>query len=390
MNQFSDFALAPAILSSLQRLKILIPTPIQTASIPLALEGRDLLGTAQTGTGKTYAFGIPLVNHLAMRPQSTALILTPTRELASQVLSALKDLTSKDNILHTALLIGGDSIEKQMKQLIKARLVVGTPGRIQDHLRRKSLKLTLCDFLVLDETDRMLDMGFVDEIKTIITNLPLHQTLLFSATLPKNILGMAKNFLNNPERINIGKENTPLGDIKQEVLDVNSGNKLEQLKIQLLQRKGSVVLFVKTKRSAEKIAKQLKQEKFSADYIHGDLRQSKRDRVILQFRKNKFQILVATDVAARGLDIPHIEHVINYDIPQNPEDYIHRIGRTARAGAKGNALTFLTSTDQKIWKLIKKLIDPQEKTSSKSNPKKNNFKKTSKKFKRKFFKKRKK
>ena len=208
MNQFSDFALAPAILSSLQRLKILIPTPIQTASIPLALEGRDLLGTAQTGTGKTYAFGIPLVNHLAMRPQSTALILTPTRELASQVLSALKDLTSKDNILHTALLIGGDSIEKQIKQLIKARLVVGTPGRIQDHLRRKSLKLTLCDFLVLDETDRMLDMGFVDEIKTIITNLPLHQTLLFSATLPKNILGMAKNFLNNPERINIGKENT--------------------------------------------------------------------------------------------------------------------------------------------------------------------------------------
>lgn len=387
MHQFSDFALAPLILSALKRLKLSIPTPIQTASIPLALQGRDLLGTAQTGTGKTYAFGIPLINHLTLHPQSTALILTPTRELALQVLTALKDLTSKDNILHAALLIGGDPIQKQLKQLIKARLVVGTPGRIQDHLRRKSLKLGLCDFLVLDETDRMLDMGFVDEIKTIITKLPNHQTLLYSATLPPNILAIAKNFLKNPERVNVGKENTPILDIKQEVLEVSQTNKFEQLKLQLLERKGAIILFVKTKRSADKIAKQLRQEKFSADSIHGDLRQSRRDKVIMQFRKNNFQILVATDVAARGLDIPHIEHVINYDIPQNPEDYIHRIGRTGRAGAKGNALTFLTSADHRIWRLIEKLIDPKAESKLKKDSRRAKVKKTFRKFKKKNYKK---
>ena len=314
MQKFSDLSISLLVLDAIKKLKLIKPTPIQKISIPLALEGNDILGTAQTGTGKTYAFGIPLINHLTLDKDSYAIILTPTRELALQVSSALKDLTSMKNIIDTAVIIGGDSIQKQLKQLKKARLVVGTPGRIHDHIRRKSLKLSKFNFLVLDETDRMLDMGFVDEIKSIIEKLPSHQTLLFSATLPKKISDIAKNFMTNPQRVNVGEENTPLTNIKQEIKNVNQKEKFEHLKLELLEINGSVVLFVKTKRSADKIALKLRKDKFNAEAIHGDLRQSKREKVILKFRKNRFQILVATDVAARGLDIPHIEHVINYDI----------------------------------------------------------------------------
>ena len=388
MQKFSDLSISLLVLDAIKKLKLIKPTPIQKISIPLALEGNDILGTAQTGTGKTYAFGIPLINHLTLDKDSYAIILTPTRELALQVSSALKDLTSMKNIIDTAVIIGGDSIQKQLKQLKKARLVVGTPGRIHDHIRRKSLKLSKFNFLVLDETDRMLDMGFVDEIKSIIEKLPSHQTLLFSATLPKKISDIAKNFMTNPQRVNVGEENTPLTNIKQEIKNVNQKEKFEHLKLELLEINGSVVLFVKTKRSADKIALKLRKDKFNAEAIHGDLRQSKREKVILKFRKNRFQILVATDVAARGLDIPHIEHVINYDIPQNPEDYIHRIGRTARAGAKGRALTFLTEGDKKNWNAIGKLISPNAPApKSKSDSRRKKSKKSYRKFKKKYFKK---
>ena len=380
MKKFSDFNLTSPILAALKNLNLSEPTPIQSLAIPLALKGRDLLGTAQTGTGKTFAFGIPLVNHLALNKESGALILTPTRELALQVLTALKSLTSKGNLLDAALLIGGDPIQKQLKQLKKARLVVGTPGRMKDHLKRKSLNLKQFDFLVLDETDRMLDMGFLEDIKAIIEKLPIHQTSLFSATLPKNISDLAQKFLNKPERINAGKENSPIINIKQEVRNISQKEKFDQLKIELLERTGSIVLFVKTKRSADKIALQLRKDKLNAEAIHGDLRQIKREKVLMKFRKNQFQILVATDVAARGLDIPLIEHVINYDIPQNPEDYIHRIGRTARAGAKGSALTFLTPADKKNWYLIEKLLNPnaeppKRQTDSRRKKVKKSFKK---------------
>ena len=388
MQKFSDLSISLLVLDAIKKLKLIKPTPIQKISIPMALEGNDILGTAQTGTGKTYAFGIPLINHLTLDKDSYAIILTPTRELALQVSSALKDLTSMKNIIDTAVIIGGDSIQKQLKQLKKARLVVGTPGRIHDHIRRKSLKLSKFNFLVLDETDRMLDMGFVEEIKSIIEKLPSHQTLLFSATLPKKISDIAKNFMTNPQRVNVGEENTPLTNIKQEIKNVNQKEKFEHLKLELLEINGSVVLFVKTKRSADKIALKLRKDKFNAEAIHGDLRQSKREKVILKFRKNRFQILVATDVAARGLDIPHIEHVINYDIPQNPEDYIHRIGRTARAGAKGRALTFLTDGDKKNWNAIGKLINPNAPApKSKLDSRRKKSKKSYRKFKKKYFKK---
>ena len=387
MHQFSQYAISSNLLTALNKLKLTNATPIQHMSIPLALDGRDLLGTAQTGTGKTFAFGIPLINHLLKNTDNAAIILTPTRELATQVLVALKSLTQQKDKLDTALLIGGDSIEKQIRQLKKARLVVGTPGRMNDHLKRKSLKLNQFNFLVLDETDRMLDMGFITDIKTIISHLPTHQTLLFSATLPKKISEMAQKFLNYPERISVGETNLPTINILQEIRKINQSEKFEQLKLELLERTGSVILFVKTKRSADKIARQLRSDKFNAEAIHGDLRQSRRDKVMMKFRKNVFQILVATDVAARGLDIPLIEHVINYNIPQNPEDYIHRIGRTARAGAKGKALTFITPADKKNWGLVEKLINPdgpQEK--KKSNPKNSRRAKAKKSF-RKFRKK---
>ena len=365
MDTFSALKLEESISISLKRLKFDLPTPIQSQTIPLALKGRDILGTAQTGTGKTIAFAIPLITHLIKNPKNKALILTPTRELAAQVLQSIRELLDRTNPIATALLIGGDPMPKQLQQLKRnARIVVGTPGRTMDHLQRKTLKLDTTTFLVLDETDRMLDMGFSEDINKILSKLPKHQTLLFSATIPKNIMSLAEKFLHQPARIAVGGDNKPIENVKQETLQVTEASKYDQLVLELEKRTGSIIVFVKTKRGAERLAKKLRGEDYSVDAIHGDLRQSKRDRVILNYRKLKFRILVATDVAARGLDIPHIEHVINYDITQSPEDYVHRIGRTARAGAKGFALTFLTNADRGKWDAIQKLINPSYKSQS--------------------------
>jgi superfamily II DNA/RNA helicase len=329
-------------------------------AIPVALEGKDILGTAQTGTGKTLAFSIPLINKLILDKNAFALVMCPTRELATQVMEAIKSIISDKINIKTALLIGGESMQKQLRQLgNRSRIIVGTPGRINDHLKRKSLNLSATKYLVLDETDRMLDMGFTPQIEMVLKFVPKsHQTLLFSATLPQNILRISERFLNKPERISTGATSVPIAKIKQEILQVFKENKYDELIDQFLARKGSILVFVKTKRSADKMVKRLKEEGHSADAIHGDLRQSKRDRVINSFRKGLKRILIATDVAARGLDIPLIQHVINYDLPQVPEDYVHRIGRTARAGSDGSALTFLTPDDRSMWNSINKLIDP--------------------------------
>jgi superfamily II DNA/RNA helicase len=256
-------------------------------------------------------------------------------------------------------------MQKQLRQLgNRSRIIVGTPGRINDHLKRKSLNLSATKYLVLDETDRMLDMGFTPQIEMILKFVPKdHQTLLFSATLPQNILRISDRYLNKPERISTGATSVPIAKIKQETLQVFKENKYDELIDQFLARKGSILVFVKTKRGADKMVKKLKEEGHSADAIHGDLRQSKRDRVINSFRKGLKRILIATDVAARGLDIPLIQHVINYDLPQVPEDYVHRIGRTARAGSEGSALTFLTPDDRSMWNSINKLIDPNFKSA---------------------------
>lgn len=361
MTTFETMALPPELLETLQAMQFLTPTPIQAEAIPLALEGKDILGSAQTGTGKTGAFGIPLIARLLSNPQSCALVMTPTRELATQVMKQLQCMLGKKSFITSALLIGGEAMPKQLAQLRKRpRIVVGTPGRINDHLNRKSLVLKESDFLVLDETDRMLDMGFTIQIETVLQHMaPQRQTLLFSATLPKNIVRIAEKYLHQPVRIAISATSSPAANIQQEHIRLSETDKYPQLLTQLESRDGSIIVFVNTKIGAEKMAKKLSKEGHSANAIHSDLRQYKRDRVITAFRKKKYRILVATDVAARGLDIPHIEHVINYDLPQCAEDYIHRIGRTARAGAEGAALNLISHADNRKWYAIERLLNPK-------------------------------
>jgi superfamily II DNA/RNA helicase len=389
MENFKSIKIEDSLKNSLSRMNFVKPTPIQGMAIPVALEGKDILGTAQTGTGKTLAFSIPLINKLILDKNAFALVMCPTRELASQVMEAIKSIISDKINIKTALLIGGESMQKQLRQLgNRSRIIVGTPGRINDHLKRKSLNLSATKYLVLDETDRMLDMGFTPQIEMVLKFVPkTHQTLLFSATLPQNILKISERYLNSPERISTGATSIPIAKIKQETLQVFKENKYNELIDQFLTRKGSILVFVKTKRSADKMVKRLKEEGHSADAIHGDLRQSKRDRVINSFRKGLKRILIATDVAARGLDIPLIQHVINYDLPQVPEDYVHRIGRTARAGSEGSALTFLTSDDRAMWNSINKLIDPNFKLiqsgprrNSKNNKRRKGYKDKKRKF----------
>ena len=377
MENFKLLKIEDSLKSSLEKMKFTKPTPIQAMAIPVALEGKDVLGTAQTGTGKTLAFSIPLINKLILDKNAFALVMCPTRELATQVMAAIKSIISDKINIKTALLIGGEAMQKQLRQLgNRSRIIVGTPGRINDHLKRKSLNLSATKYLVLDETDRMLDMGFTPQIEMVLKFVPKdHQTLLFSATLPQNILRISERYLNRPERISTGSTSVPIAKIKQETLQVFKENKYDELVNQFITRKGSILVFVKTKRSADKIVKRLKEEGHSADAIHGDLRQSKRDRVIASFRKGLKRILIATDVAARGLDIPLIQHVINYDLPQVPEDYVHRIGRTARAGTEGSALTFLTADDRSMWNEINKLIDPNFKPAARGTKKNSRSKK---------------
>lgn len=362
MDNFNELGLPEALTHTLQHMQFNKPTPIQAEAIPLALQGRDILGSAQTGTGKTGAFGIPLVARLLSNPNASALVMTPTRELATQVISQLGVMLGRKSKIKSALLIGGEPMPKQLTQMRnRPRLIVGTPGRINDHLKRGSLKLHDTDFLVLDETDRMLDMGFTIQIETVLKYMAeKRQTLLFSATLPKNIVRIAETYLDNPVHVAVNATSSPAENIKQDILKVNETEKYPNLLSQLDKREGSVIIFVKTKYGTEKMAKRLAKEGHSVDAVHGDLRQNKRDRVIAAFRNKKYRILVATDVAARGLDIPHIEHVINYDLPQCAEDYIHRIGRTARAGAEGAALNLVTPSDKNKWGAITRLLNPEK------------------------------
>jgi len=327
MNNFSKFNLNEKLNKSLKNINFKIPTPIQTESIPLVLGGKDILGSAQTGTGKTAAFCIPMIELLMRSSKGSALIMIPTRELAKQVLDVVHSL-----------------------------------------LGFKSLHDT--NFLVLDETDRMLDMGFEVQINKILKFVPpKRQTLMFSATIPDNIKKLSTKYLNNPIRVSVGGENVAAKNIKQEVIELKSDEKLIEIKKQILKREGSILVFVKTKYGSEKLAKSLFKDKFKAFALHGGLRQSKRNKVMKNFRDKKFRILIATDVAARGLDVPHIEHVINYDLPQMAEDFIHRIGRTARAGSLGVALSFVTKGDFLKWKEIQNIFNPSKnnKTNIDSN-----------------------
>jgi ATP-dependent RNA helicase DeaD len=358
MTNFSDFGLSEPIMTALDKMGFTTPTPIQSAAIPMALQGRDILGSAQTGTGKTGAFSIPMIEMLLRDQTKTALVLTPTRELAKQVLDAIRSMIGNQQNMKTAFIIGGEPYGKQFAQLKnRPRIIVGTPGRINDHLDKKTMDLSNAAFLVLDETDRMLDMGFGVQLERIKAHLPAQrQTLLFSATMPREIVQIAKKYLTNPERISMGETNIVAPKIKQEIMRINHDKKHDEMVRQLHDRDGTVIIFVKTKYGTEKMAKRLREDGFTADALHGDLRQRKRDQVMRAYREKKFRILCATDIAARGLDVPHIEHVINHDLPQVAEDYIHRMGRTARAGAEGSALSFISPADNRMWRDIEKLL----------------------------------
>lgn len=345
--------LAEDLQQALKRMGIMTPTQVQQSALPPALKGRDLLATAQTGTGKTFAFLLPLIMHLRARPDTAALILSPTRELAQQTQDALESLLPPEELL-SVLIIGGDNIHKQYALLRrKPRIIIGTPGRIIDHIGRKSIVLKNIAFLVLDEADRMLDMGFIPDVRKIGAALPLpRQTLLFSATLPKEIEKLAAEFLKEPVRVQIGSVHRPVDLVVQQIIRLGTRERLGQLLYELDTRRGQILVFVKSKHLADKLAKQLKQYGIKANALHGDLRQNRRRQVMELFREGTFPVLIATDVAARGLDIEGMSCVINYDLPQCPEDYIHRIGRTGRAGSIGTALSFILEEDDTKWKDI--------------------------------------
>jgi ATP-dependent RNA helicase DeaD len=363
MQDFKSLGLPDALLSSLDFMNYSVPTPIQSQTIIPALAGKDVLGTAQTGTGKTGAYGIPLVSYLLNNPEESALVLTPTRELATQVLAMLTQMLGKKSGIRTALIIGGDPMSKQLQQLhCRPRLIVGTPGRLNDHLDRKTLKLSSASFLVLDETDRMLDMGFGIQLEEIAKFLPKkRQTLMFSATLPHDILKLVEEYTKDAVRVSIGSTIAAADTIKQEIIKTSEAEKHEVLLNQLELREGTTVIFVGRKSQTEKLANKLRDHGHSADAIHGDLRQRNREKVIRGFRNKKYRILVATDVAARGLDIPHLELVVNYDLPQCEEDFIHRIGRTGRAGVEGSAVSLIAPQDHSKWRDICKMMDPNAK-----------------------------
>lgn len=366
-TNFNEFALHPALQASLKAMNFETPTPIQALAIPFALEGRDILGSAQTGTGKTGAFCVPMINFLLENPTAHALVMLPTRELATQVHDVARKMIGFEhnkgpNGIKTALLIGGEPIGKQYAQLDRRpRLIVGTPGRINDHLRSNGDLVDRVEFCVLDEADRMLDMGFMPQIDSILSETALkRQTLMFSATFPDNIVKFSKQYLNEPERISAGVQSKPGENIIQESMPVPQEQKYDELLLQLQKREGSVIVFVRTQHSADKLSVKLNRDEHTSEAIHGGLRQRQRDKVIGLFRKSAVRILVATDVAARGLDVPHIEHVINYDLPQVAEDYVHRIGRTARAGAKGHAVSFISPGERHLWRDIERMLNPNQ------------------------------
>jgi len=342
-TQFSQFNLSPAMMGQLNHHQFTIPTPVQLGAIPPALEGRDVLATAQTGTGKTLSFLIPILERLQTMPnrEANVLILLPTRELAMQVEATFQKM--RINTAHTAALIVGGMGEGPQVRAIRrgARIIVATPGRLEDLLNRKLVRLDKIEILVFDEVDRMLDMGFQPAIQRIVSLLPAnHQTLCYSATLEGKVKDVARKYLKNPTRIEVGNVLKPTENVELRAFDVPQDKKLALLEHLLGRDKGSFLVFVRTKHGADRVAKQLTRSGWSATQIHGDRSQSQRIAALRSFSEGHHRILVATDVAARGIDVADIAHVINYDLPKVPEDFVHRVGRTGRASAKGIASTF--------------------------------------------------
>ncbi len=339
-QSFHGLGIAPKLLEILARHKFTTPTPIQHQSIPVSIEGKDMIGVAQTGTGKTLAFGVPMLQRLAIH-KGRGLILLPTRELALQVEETLVKI-GRDMGIRTAILIGGASMRPQIESLRKnPHVIVATPGRLIDHLERKTADLSDVRILVLDEADRMLDMGFLPQINRILRTVPKdRQTMLFSATMPEAIVGIAAQHMKMPVRVEIAKAGTAASTVTQELFVVRKDQKLRLLDKLLEVNKGSVLVFSRTKFGAKKIARAIRGMGHTADEIHSNRSLNQRKAALEGFKTGKHRVLVATDIAARGIDVTGIEVVINFDVPENPDDYVHRIGRTGRAGRLGKAITF--------------------------------------------------
>ena len=364
---FSQLGLSPEVLKAVEELGYEAPTPIQEATIGLLLQGHDVIGQAQTGTGKTAAFAIPIIERLDPdladergKPRVQALVLAPTRELAVQVAEATHRL-GRHKSVSVLPIYGGQPIDRQLRALrTGVQVVVGTPGRVMDHMRRGTLDLSGVRILILDEADEMLDMGFIEDIEWILEEVPTErQTALFSATMPPRIAALAKRYMREPERVQISAAPAEITvpQIEQLYVEVGRGMKLEALgRILDHQDPESVMIFCRTKRDVDELGESLLGRGYPAETLHGDLSQAQRDRVMKRFREGHAEILVATDVAARGLDIENVSHVVNYDLPDDLEWYIHRIGRTGRAGRAGVAISFVTPREQRALRIIERMV----------------------------------
>jgi ATP-dependent RNA helicase RhlE len=363
-SQFSQFSLSPALLARIDSNKFEIPTPVQTAAIPPALEGRDVLATAQTGTGKTLSYLIPIVEMMQKNEAkgAQALILLPTRELAMQVERAFISIRSSSSQT-VALVVGGLAERSQLEAIRRgARLIVATPGRLEDFMKRKMVRLDQVKILVLDEVDRMLDMGFQPAIARIAGTLPtVRQTLCYSATLEGAVKDVARKYLNNPARIEIGSVLKPAENVELRTFEVEPDKKQELLEHLLGAEQGSFLVFVRTKHGADRVARRLVRAGHSATQIHGDRSQAQRNQALRSFSEGRHRVLVATDVAAPGIDVDNEAHVVNFDMPKVAEDFVHRVGRTGRASAHGVASTFAGPAERGDLRKIERTLSIQMK-----------------------------
>jgi ATP-dependent RNA helicase RhlE len=365
LNSFNDFGLAEPILRALAEEKYVTPTPIQDQTIPLLLAKRDVVGIAQTGTGKTAAFALPILNTLAAnraRPQPKTcrvLVLSPTRELSGQILDSFRAY-GRHLRIQSALAIGGVNMGPQVRALAHGvDVLVATPGRLLDLIQSHAVRLSDVEMFVLDEADRMLDMGFIRDIRKIVAKLPKErQTLLFSATMPQDIAELARHMLKDPAKVSVTPQATTVERIAQRIIHVDRGSKPKMLSDIILAEKDvdRVLVFTRTKHGADKVVRGLNNDGISAEAIHGNKSQNQRERVLKDFRNGRVKTLVATDIAARGIDVEGISHVINFDLPNIPESYVHRIGRTARAGADGIAISLCSHDELPFLRDIEKLI----------------------------------
>jgi ATP-dependent RNA helicase RhlE len=362
---FDNLGLSPVIKNNLHGLGYRIPTPVQTKAIPLALKGRDVIGSAQTGTGKTAAFGLPMIERLVLRNSATplkprlplALVLTPTRELALQVKESIAGFSRKTGLSSVAI-FGGVGMQPQIDALKRGvHIVVATPGRLIDHMEQRNVDLSAIEILTVDEADRMMDMGFLPSLRRILSALPKQrQTLLFSATFPDPIRTLAAKFMINPAEVQAAARNSAAATVTHRVHRVQHDRKRDLLVYLLKQSGDQALVFCRTKRGSDRLCRYLASSGLRAAAIHGDKSQNARTQALRDFKSGKTHILVATDIAARGLDIEQLPLVINFDLPMVPEDYIHRIGRTGRAGAEGQAVSLVTHDEMEQLRGIQRLI----------------------------------